>query len=403
MRVRYAAGFMAIVLSVFFEAGCGDTFRPIALPIVQPGGQPQAQANAVIISNAGPAVDGTTTHIDTTGDSNVGQVTVGRSPIHATFVSSNQFTVVANSGSDNINFYPTFGAINANPAGSVTLTAGAKPSFVFSNVPNTIFVAEPGLSAVGVVTLSGTPTLVTDIPVGSNPVGLVGTSDGQRLYVANQADGTVTVIAPSSNSVVPSVSGQPNPVVVGSSPVFLAVSKDNTKVFAVNRGNDSVSVINTNTNGVTNVNVGASPNFAFFDTANNLLWVTNSGADTVTVINVLDFTDVRTISLVGTGAAASCASPAKPVSITVLADGTRAYVADSGCNSVSVISTLSKTVTKTIPVGTTPVSIDSTTDSTKVVVVNKGSNTASVIQTSDDTVAVNVPVPASPVFVAITH
>jgi YVTN family beta-propeller protein len=399
MRVRYAAAVMAIALSVFFEAGCGDTFRPIALPIIKPGGQPQTQANAVVVSNAGAGADGATTHIDTTGDTNVGQVTVGRNPVHATFVSSNLFTVVANSASDNINFYSTFSAINANPAGSVTLTAGAKPSYVFSNVPNTVFVAEPGISAVGVVGLGGVPTLVTDIPVGSNPIALVGTSDGQRLYVANQADGTVTVIAPPSNSVVPSVPGQLNPIVVGSSPVFLAVSKDNTKVFAVNQGSNSVSVINTNTNAVTNVAVGASPNFAFFDTANSLLWVTNSGGDTVTVINALDLTDVRTISLVTAG----CASPAKPVSITVLADGTRAYVADSGCNSVSVISVLSKTVTKTIPVGTTPFSIDSTTDSTKVVVVNKGSNTASVIQTSDDTVAVNVPVPATPVFVAITH
>ncbi|MCU1307368.1 MAG: 40-residue beta-propeller repeat containing protein, partial [Acidobacteriaceae bacterium] len=392
MRVRYAAGFMAIVLSVFFEAGCGDTFRPIALPIVQPGGQPLAQANAVVVSNAGPSVDGVTTHIDTSGDTVVAQVTVGRSPVHVTFVSTNQFTIVANSVDDSINFYSTFAAINANPAGSVTLTAGARPSFVFSNVPNTVFVAEPGISSVGVVSISGTPTRVTDIPVGSNPVALTGTSDGQRLYVANQADNTVTVIAPTSNSVVPSVPGQPNPIAVGSSPVFLAVSKDNTQVFAVNQGSNSVSVINTNTNAVTNVAVGASPNFAFFDTANSLLWVTNSGADTVTVINALNLADVRTISLVSAG----CASPAKPVSITVLADGTRAYVADSGCNSVSVISALSKTVTKTIPVGTTPVSIDSTTDSTKVVVVNKGSNTASVIQTSDDTVSVNVNVPANP-------
>src|SRR6266478_7794940 len=119
MRVRYAAGFMAIVLSVFFEAGCGDTFRPIALPIIQPGGQPQTQANAVVVSNPAAStppqnIDGVTTHIDTTGDTNVGQVTVGRNPVHAAFVSSNQLTVVANRDDDNINFYSTFAAINAN-------------------------------------------------------------------------------------------------------------------------------------------------------------------------------------------------------------------------------------------------------------------------------------------------
>jgi YVTN family beta-propeller protein len=67
-----------------------------------------------------------------------------------------------------------------------------------------------------------------------------------------------------------------------------------------------------------------------------------------------------------------------------------------------VISTLSNTVTKTIPVGTTPVSIVSSTDATKVVVANKGSNDASVINTASDVVEVTLGVPAPPVFVAIT-
>jgi YVTN family beta-propeller protein len=397
MRVRYAAALLAIVFSVFFEAGCGDTFRPIALPIIQPGGQPQTLANAVVVSNAGAGSDGFTTHIDTSGDTKVGQVTVGRGPVHAGFVNGNSLTVVANSGNDSVNFYSTFSAINAIPPGSVTLTAGAKPVFVFSRVPNTAFVAQSGLNSVAVVTLSGSPLVATEIPVGANPVAMVGTSDGVRLYVANQNDGTVSVIDSTSNTLVPSTTSLPNPIVVGGAPSYLVVSTDNTRVYVVNKTGNSVSVINTSTNAVTNVPVGSSPNFAFFDAHNNRVWVTNSGGTTVSSINAVDLS-VSTIDLTP-----SCSAPA-PTSITVLSDGTRAYVANSGagCNNVSVISTLSNTVTKTIPVGTTPVSIVSSTDATKVVVANNGSNNASVISTANDAVAVTLSVPASPVFVNIT-
>src|SRR4051812_48535672 len=82
MRVRYAAALLAIVSLVFFEAGCGDTFRPIATPIIQPGGQPQLLAHAIVVSDAGPSADGATTHINVSGDTNVGQVAVGRVPVH---------------------------------------------------------------------------------------------------------------------------------------------------------------------------------------------------------------------------------------------------------------------------------------------------------------------------------
>jgi YVTN family beta-propeller protein len=88
-----------------------------------------------------------------------------------------------------------------------------------------------------------------------------------------------------------------------------------------------------------------------------------------------------------------------PVSITVLADGTRAYVANSGSNSVSVINSLSLTVTKTISlvasgvtVGSlvqndltpTPVWIASDAQSSKVFTANRDARDVSVILTSND-------------------
>jgi YVTN family beta-propeller protein len=84
-----------------------------------------------------------------------------------------------------------------------------------------------------------------------------------------------------------------------------------------------------------------------------------------------------------------------PRSVTALADGSRAYVANSGSGTVSVINTLNNTVVKTIPVGTAPLSVGSAPDSSRVYVANSGSNNTSIIRTSDDTVLLNVQAPKS--------
>ena len=91
-----------------------------------------------------------------------------------------------------------------------------------------------------------------------------------------------------------------------------------------------------------------------------------------------------------------------PVSVTALADGSRAYVANSGSNTVTVINTSNNTVSKTINVGMNPVSIASSVDSTKVYTANKDSDSISVIRTTDDTVVVTAPTTApQPVWVLV--
>jgi YVTN family beta-propeller protein len=86
--------------------------------------------------------------------------------------------------------------------------------------------------------------------------------------------------------------------------------------------------------------------------------------------------------------------------VTALANGSRAYVANSADNTVSVITTSNNAVSKTITVGSNPVSIASSSDSTKVYVANRGSDTISIIRTTDDTIVLNAPTTSSqPVWV----
>jgi YVTN family beta-propeller protein len=70
----------------------------------------------------------------------------------------------------------------------------------------------------------------------------------------------------------------------------------------------------------------------------------------------------------------------------VTPDGKRVYVANSGSNNVSVISTASDTVTTTIAVGTAPRGVAVTPDGKTVYVTNSGSGTVSAISTATNTV-----------------
>src|SRR4051812_38370585 len=47
--VRVSA-LMVLGVVLFFETGCGDTFRPIASPIVGPGGDPSSTDNLTVIN-----------------------------------------------------------------------------------------------------------------------------------------------------------------------------------------------------------------------------------------------------------------------------------------------------------------------------------------------------------------
>src|SRR5437016_5804573 len=141
-----------------FNVGCGDTFRPIALPIIQPGGQPQALRQVVLVSSAGAATQGDTTHIKVSGDTNVGHVIAGRNPVHAAIVGSGSITVVVNRGDESLSVYQTLSPTAAQPPLFVSLPVGSTPVYAYSNVPGAVYVAESGTNNVGVVNLSGNPT-----------------------------------------------------------------------------------------------------------------------------------------------------------------------------------------------------------------------------------------------------
>lgn len=386
-RPRGAARAGLLLLAGLLLTGCGDVFRPVANPVNKPGGDPQLVHYAIVVSQAPSGQQGTTTQVNVSGDTNNGNIVVGRTPVYAAVLSGEVW--VPNSADDNVSFYSAAASGSTQPS-LVSLPAGSRPVFVGSSELQTVYVVNSGTNSVGVISVFQ-GALTSTIGVGSNPVALVETPDSSKLYVVNKGSGTVSVISTATASVLGS------PIPVGASPVWAVMRPDGAAVYVVNQGSGTVSVIDTASNTVTaTLSVGASPNYAIFDGNLLRLYVTNPGSNSVSVFDANPAIPVP-LNQVAVGAA--------PVSVTALADGSRFYIANSGCsdiinlqgctgNTVSVVDARSFQVRKTVTVGTAPVSLASDPGSTKVIVASRGSASSpgniTDIQTVDDTVVLSI-------------
>ncbi|HTC94781.1 MAG TPA: YncE family protein [Terriglobales bacterium] len=406
------------VIVFIFLSGCGDTFRPVSNPIPQPGGDPSGTVENAIIVSANGANPGTGMHIDVSGDTVVAVENVGVNPVHAAIIGGE--VVVANKTDGTLSIYPASSGPGASvqtvtlPTKNSNSPPEAQPGFVASTDNTNIYVTQPGRtpSSVGVVSLSTFSETfeISDASASiSNPVAIAQLPNGGKIYVANQGSNKVTVIDP---TLIP-LTTQLNPsaaikttlaLAVGAAPSAIVASAEGNCLYVANSGNNTVSVINATSDTVmpTPIPVGGGPSFLRFDPKLQRVYVANTTGGSISIINHAADCSASTATTVGVGTA--------PTSIAALSDGTRAYIANSGDSTVSVLLTSSNTI-KTfpaphnpvaIPVGGAPVSIGSSADGTRVVVANGGTANISIIRTSDDTVVANpaaIPAGASPRFV----
>ncbi|MEV6565992.1 IPT/TIG domain-containing protein [Streptomyces kronopolitis] len=192
-------------------------------------------------------------------------------------------------------------------------------------------VPRPPLRAVsrsrGDVMETNEPLLVEEIPVGHAPIIAAITPDGRQVYVTNFGSRSISVIAPTTRSVITTIG-------VANGPWGVAVAPDGLRAYVACFGANTVAVIDTTTNQVT----------------------------------------------------ASIPGLNKPLDLTVSPDGSRLYVASQGGNRVDVISTATGTLVASVPVGAGPRNVAITPDGTEVYVTEEGANAVDVIDTATDTV-----------------
>lgn len=441
-----------IVLALL--SGCGDIYRPVvtSIPPVQPSPQPQKYAVVITCSdNADPTAatidqvcknsqtPGVASLVDFSGDSLTSKVNVGIGPRWVTLSSNGATTYMTNTDGSLDYFVNPLSQSSAPPeqkdVNTATLLPNAAPTAMLIS-GNNMYVVQPGRSSVSILTgiLNGTPSATLEIPiidptsptVNQYPVNMVGNYVAQRVYAISQGAGgsgcpssgsmgTATGIEISNNAVS-------SRLPLGACPIYGVMLSSGLRTFILNQGSGTVSVIDSQQNEIdpnfpNGITVGQGPVWADLYNNGSILAVVNSTSNTLTLIDVsldafghdsANFGKILATVPVGND----------PDSVSILQDGTRAYVANHGDGTVSVVSLQNFTVTKTIPLPEEPcdptnpsvlckvhpISIAATTGTPlgKVYVVSPDTNVLSIIRTDNDTLYTTVPLTGTGIQVRVT-
>ncbi|WP_263357533.1 YncE family protein [Acidicapsa ligni] len=302
--------------------------------------------------------------------------------------------------------------VDQTPVTMVGVSSATRYYTISQNIPygiacntNPTGVTQTG-TADGIETL--TYTVSSQIPLGVCPVYAVGTPDTKRVFVLNRGSDTITVInsqnnAPDqcpANSV--NQNGQPfkcHPVLPLSTTAVNAICPTPTAATCV-----------LPPNGTTGFPAVAGPVYAEYNQATGQLVVSNYDGNTISIIDVsLDEfgNDSPTFGTTFTVAVGN-----NPAAVTVLADGSRAYVANqsgdavngSDAGSVTIVNMNSHTIEKTLPVTGHPRTVVSTENSLfgKVYVASPDSPDVTIIRTDQDIISTSILVQGNAIDVRTT-
>ncbi len=438
-----AAGALLVVVGA---AGCGDQYRPVVNPVPPTGPASQPTAYAVVLSQPRlgapasaatqcpstlPSSPGLITIVDFSGDTILAQAKVGFQPLAFSLDNSGSSAYVMNCD-QTLNTVPISTSLQSKNVSSSTLFADSAPSN-FLPVTGTNFVVQKGRNSIGA--LSGSPqALRQEIPVASSVVNLSGITQSTRIYAISQGNaGTSLPWGSCENPAAVTSNGEADAIEVASNtisarlplgicPVYGVTSPDARRTFILNRGSGTVTVIDAQRNVIDDsttskylnkggaaypatgtIAVGAGPVFAELYAQSSVLVTANYDSNTVSFIDVsLDVFGNdspnfgRVLATVPVGN--------RPSALTVLGDGSRAYVANQGDATVSVVNLSSFAVVKTIPVSGHPRSIASTYNAPigKVYTTATDSSVLTVIRTDADFVSATIQLQGSGVDVRTT-
>jgi YVTN family beta-propeller protein len=261
-------------------------------------------------------------------------VTVGKYPYDLAYDSGAGLVFVSNHNSD------TVSAISdANNQVVATIKVGKSPSgLAYDPVLGEIFVANYGSNTVSVIN-DKTFKVVANISVGKYPIGVAYDSQKDWVFVANSntvggvvgstADNTVTLIDPSSNSVLGTIP-------VGATPSGLVYDSAKGEIWVTNINDGTISVINDSTRMVSvNVKVsGLSSNLAYDKGLGAVFAISGT---TVVAISDESHTSIGTVFIdaystdiaydSGKGqlyVSHTAGNQARPASISIISDGASA-------------------------------------------------------------------------------
>ena len=405
MKFLRETGFLALTtFLLLFLPACGNQYRPVANPIVSPGGQPQTGHFAWVV-NFNPSGQGSTTEIDVSGDSNLAVNSMGVGSIAEAFPASSLALYVANKGDDSVSEYlPTL----AGAVTTINLPPGSQPVALGSAQNTAMYVVNSGANChnnSGLITGSistihtSNLTVTNTTCVGLNPIALAQSPTNAFIYVLNQGDngglGSVTVFNPAGPAVTGTITTANG---LGKNPVSLTASLDGFWIFVVTQGDGAgpgtLDIISAGSTAIVGqVSLGVQPTFSMIDPNLNRLYVANTGDNTV---SVFDTTNVNPSGSPAIPLLAKVPVGTGPIGVAALPNGSLFYVANSGSDNVTVVSSnsFSPLTSVALPAGANPVWIASEPSSSKIYVADKGTSETTIIQTVNNTITQNIPAPS---------
>jgi DNA-binding beta-propeller fold protein YncE len=455
--IAIASGFVAALLL----AGCGSEYRPVVSSTNPVGPASQPTKYAVAISSPSSSLPGLVTYVDFSGDTILSTPQILKNPSY--FITGGNGTegYVFNSTDPNSGSFDYFGLSNPTAVltanvGQTTLPVGIAPASMTSLTPSgstlTIFIADPGRSKITILNGS-TAALYSDLSVPANPTYVVGADGTPRVYAlsagstagGNGSASAIEAISSSSLSISTTIP-------LGVSPTYGVMTSDDRRAFIMNKGSGTVSVINVINNALdsttpsitmptiayTGGTAAPNPVWADLSTVNSELVVLNQGdgvhpgslavvaiplCSSSTPVTNPNCNAANPVDATGFGQiVANVPVGVSPSMVSVLADGSRAYVinqGDSHCatgqGSVSVVNLITGLLSSTIcgvNTGTTndgylhghPNSVSATTGNPtgKVYVTSSDNTDLTVIYTDTDTVQTHIPLQGNGVRVLVT-
>ena len=307
---------------------------------------------------------------------------------------------------------------------SAPFYAGNTPAgMVIDASGNHMYLANQADNTISLLTIDHSSGVVSEVMPrastgGFSPNQILLDSSGTTLFVANQLSNTVTALSVGANGVLTSptasqvvqLSSPPANMAFASGLLFVAApSFSQVFVYSVSSGNLS-SVVGspfTLTDGVGSVTVDASAKY---------LYVTNPSINTISGFNIQYSSSTNTVGLtaipgspfapnIGTGT-----TPSQPMGAILDSTAAHLYVANNGSSNVSLFSVgsngaLTSMTTPTAPAGSNPLQMLIDPNGNFLLVGNVGGKSVSVLSMkSDGTLgaAQTVSVPSVPQAMAVT-
>jgi YVTN family beta-propeller protein len=230
-----------------------------------------------------------------------------------------------------------------------------------------VIVTNGGDGTVSIFDVVSAPRLVATVPVGKEPRELCVAPDGNRAYILNRAENSISVLDLANYKVTGTITHAKL-----QRPEGCAVGGDSRRLYVASADANALLVVGTDNNQVIkDIAVPKLPRRVVVSPDGAKVYVSSEGTGEITALNARTDAVLATIK-VGTSAR----------NMAFMPDGKSLYVIHSLQDTVSLINAETNTLVTTIGVGTSPQEIAITSDGELAFVLARGNMNISVIWTN---------------------